>query len=59
MSGKRSLYPENFPLMVEGKKILTSDGQTIATAESEADALEIARRLNENEDRKEEGRWSA
>jgi D-alanine-D-alanine ligase-like ATP-grasp enzyme len=59
MSGKGNFDPENFPLMVKGNQVLTSAGKTLLTAESEADALEIARRLNENEDRREEGRWSA
>lgn len=59
MSGKRGLHPDHFPLMVDGKKILSKTGQTIATAEAEADAIEIARRLNESEERKEEDRWSA
>ena len=59
MSGKGSFDPDNFPLMVKGNKVVTRKGTTLATAESEADAMEIARRLNENEDRREEGRWSA
>jgi len=59
MSGKQALHHDNFPLMVNGRKILSQDGRTIATAEIEADAIEIARRLNESEDRKEEDRWSA
>ena len=59
MSGKGRFDPDNFPLMVKGKEVLTSDGKTLLTAESEADAIEIARRLNENEDRREESRWSA
>ena len=59
MSGKGSFDPDNFPLMVKGKQVVTTMGKTLLTAESEADAIEIARRLNENEDRKEEGRWSA
>jgi hypothetical protein len=59
MSGKHALHPDNFPLMVSGKKIVAQDGRTIATTEAEADAIEIARRLNESEDRKEEDRWQA
>jgi hypothetical protein len=57
--GKGSFDPDNFPLMVKGSQVLTRKGATLLTAESEADAIEIARRLNENEDRREEGRWSA
>jgi len=56
---KGSFDPDNFPLMVKDNKVLTSTGKTLATAATEADAIEIARRLNENEERREEGRWSA
>ena len=59
MPGKSNFDPDNFPLMVKGTQVVTSGGKTLLTAESEADAIEIARRLNENEDRREESRWSA
>jgi hypothetical protein len=59
MGGKGNFDPENFPLMVKGNQVLTSGGKPLLTAESETDAIEIARRLNENEDRREESRWSA
>ena len=59
MSGKSPIKPEDFPLEVEGKKIKGKRGKTIAVTESDAAAEDIAERLNEDEDRKEEDRWSA
>ena len=59
MAGKRPLPPDDFPLEVEGKTIKSKSGRTIATTESEAIAVEIARWLNEYESRREEDRWSA
>jgi hypothetical protein len=59
MSGKRPLPPDDFPLMVDGNIIKGKTGRTIATAESEVVAVEIARWLNEYESKREEDRWSA
>jgi hypothetical protein len=59
MTAKNPLRPERFPLGVDGKIIRDKKGLPLATAESEAEAVEIARRLNESEYRKEEDRWSA
>jgi hypothetical protein len=59
MSRKSPIKPEDFPLKVEGKKIKGKRGKTIAVTESDAAAEDIAERLNEDEDRKEEDRWSA
>lgn len=53
------LEPDDFPVTVDGNKIKTSSGQPVATAETAAIAQLIAYRLNEGEDRTEEGRWSA
>jgi hypothetical protein len=53
------LPPEKFPLTVDGKKIKDKEGDTVATTNSVKDATEIAERLNEDEERKEEDRWSA
>ena len=59
MSGKSPLKPEDFPLRVEGRKIKGKRGKTIAVTDSAAAAADIAGRLNEDEDRKDEDRWSA
>ena len=56
---KTALEPEDFPLRVEKNKIQTGDGKTIAETSSEEVAAEIARRLNRDEEKKEEDRWSA
>ncbi|WOH47020.1 hypothetical protein [Bradyrhizobium sp. sBnM-33] len=56
---KNPLRPEDFPLDVEGQKIKTQDGTPIADAESPAVAVEIADRINEDEARREEDKWSA
>lgn len=56
---KPPLEPQDFPLEVDQDKIKTSDGKTIAQTDSEATAVEIAERLNEDEEKKEEDRWSA
>lgn len=54
-----ALKSDDFPVTVDGNKIKTSGGQPVATAETPAIAQLIAFRLNEGEDRTEEGRWSA
>jgi len=56
---KPPLEPEDFPLKVDKDKIKTTDGKTIAEAPSEEVAAEIAERLNEDAEKKEEDRWSA
>jgi hypothetical protein len=59
MSGKPPIKPDAFPLEAKGKKIKDKTGKTIATTESDTTAAEIAERLNEDEERSEEDRWSA
>ncbi|WP_213290458.1 hypothetical protein [Bradyrhizobium sp. sGM-13] len=59
LNSKKPLSPEDFPVDVEGQKIKKQDGTPIADAETPAVAAEIAERLNENEDRREEDKWSA
>ncbi len=53
------LNPGDFPLTVDGTKLSKPDGRPIAVAKDSATANEIAERLNEDEQRKEEDRWSA
>ena len=55
-NSKTPLRPEDFPVDVEGQKIKKQDGTPIADAKSPA---EIAERLNEEEARREEDKWSA
>ncbi|NOJ43343.1 hypothetical protein [Bradyrhizobium australiense] len=58
-NAKKPLGPEDFPVDVEGHKIKKQDGTPIADAECPAVAADIADRLNEDEARREEDRWSA
>jgi hypothetical protein len=58
-SSKQPLRPEDFPVDVEGQKIKKQDDTPIADAESPAVAAEIVERLNEDEARREEDKWSA
>jgi hypothetical protein len=53
------LKPEDFPVRSDRNEILTSNGQPVATAKDEKIADEVAGRLNAEEDRREEDRWSA
>jgi hypothetical protein len=56
---KKPLQPEDFPVDAEGQKVKKQDGTPIADAESPPVAAEIAERLNEDEARREEDKWSA
>ena len=55
----KALKPEDFPVNVEGKKINKQDGTPIAEAKDPAVAADVADRLNEDEARREEDKWSA
>jgi|EndMetStandDraft_8_1072994.scaffolds.fasta_scaffold66827_2 uncharacterized protein DUF3606 len=55
----KSLKPEDFPVNAEGKKIKKQDGTSIAETPDPAVATEVAERLNEDEARREEDKWSA
>jgi len=59
MPAKRPLPPDDFPLEIDGKAIKSATGRTIATAESEQTAIQIATWMNEYENKREEDRWSA
>ena len=52
------LKPEDFPVHTEEKKIVKNDGKAIAKAHTKKTAEDIAERLNAEEDRREEDRWS-
>lgn len=53
------LKPDDFPVHSDKNKILTTNGQPVALAKDDKTADEIAKRLNADEDRQEEDRWSA
>ena len=53
------LKPEDFPVHTEQMKIVKNDGKTIAEARTKKTAADVAERLNAEEDRREEDRWSA
>jgi hypothetical protein len=55
----KPLKPEDFPVNAEGKKIKKQDGTSIAETPDPAVATEVAERLNEDEARREEDKWSA
>jgi hypothetical protein len=56
---KRPLKPGDFPLQVDGDKIKKHDGTPVAEAKDETTAADIADRLNDDEARREEDKWSA
>jgi hypothetical protein len=53
------LKPDDFPVQVDGDKVLKQDGKPIVKGEDPAIARDVADRLNADEDRREEDRWSA
>jgi hypothetical protein len=58
MPNDKPLKPD-FPVEVEGEELVTADGKPIAKAKTPAIAEDIADRLNEDDYRKEQDRWSA
>jgi len=59
MPNDTPLKPDDFPIEVEGEELVTADGKPIAKAKTPAIADDIADRLNEDDCRKEQDRWSA
>ncbi|GLH75313.1 hypothetical protein SSBR45G_02210 [Bradyrhizobium sp. SSBR45G] len=53
------LEPDDFPLEAEKERICRQDGKPIARTDTEAMAHDIAERLNADEQRREEDKWSA
>jgi hypothetical protein len=53
------LKSEDFPVHAEGDKLKKQDGTPIATVRDPAVAADVAGRLNEDECRREEDKWSA
>lgn len=56
---KEKLKPEDFPIEADKDKLKTRKGETVAEAQSEKIADEIADRLNEQAHKEEQDRWSA
>ena len=59
MADDEPLKPEDFPVHTNQKQIIENDGKTIAEARTKKTAEDVAARLNAEEDRREEDRWSA
>ena len=53
------LKPDDFPLQADKDKVKRKDGKPVARTENAEMATEIAERLNCEEHRREEDRWSA
>jgi hypothetical protein len=58
-TSKKPLKPDDFPVHAEDKKIKKQDGAPIASTEDPAVANDVAERLNDDEARREEDKWSA
>jgi hypothetical protein len=58
-TSNKLLKPADFPLHAEGDKIKKQDGNSIAKIGDAALAADVADRLNEDEDRREQDNWSA
>ena len=56
---KKPLKSGDFPVNADGKKIKKQDGAPIADTDDPAVAGDIAERLNDDEARREEDKWSA
>lgn len=59
MPNDKPLKPDDFPVDVKGEELVTAEGKPIAKARTPAIAEDIADRLNEDDCRKEQDRWSA
>lgn len=58
-ASKKPLKPDDFPVNAEGRRIKKQDGGPIANAEDPAVAEDVSERLNDDEARREEDKWSA
>jgi hypothetical protein len=59
MADDEPLKPEDFPVHTTKKQIVKNDGKTIAEAGTKKTAEDVAERLNAEEERREQDRWSA
>ena len=55
----KPLDSNDFPVNADGKKIKKQDGAPIASTDDPAVAEDVADRLNDDEARREEDKWSA
>jgi hypothetical protein len=58
-NAKKPLEPDDFPVNAEEKKIKKHDGTPLADTDDPAVAADVAERLNDDEARREEDKWSA
>ena len=58
-NAKKPLEPDDFPVNAEDKKIKKQDGTPLADTDDPAVAADVAERLNDDEARREEDKWSA
>jgi hypothetical protein len=56
---KKPLESNDFPVNADGKKIKKQDGTPIASTDDPGVAEDVADRLNDDEARREEDKWSA
>jgi hypothetical protein len=56
---KKPLSPHDFPVTAEEQKVKKQDGTPIANTDDPSVAADIADRLNDDEARREEDKWSA
>jgi hypothetical protein len=56
---EKPLEPDDFPVSADGTEIKTQDGTPIAVTSDPAVATDVADRLNSEEARREEDKWSA
>ena len=56
---KKPLAPDDFPVNADGKTIRKQDGTPVADTDDPAVATDVADRLNDDEARREEDKWSA
>ena len=56
---KKPLESNDFPVNADGKKIKKQDGTPIASTDDPAVAEDVADRLNDDEARRQEDKWSA
>ena len=56
---QKPLKPSDFPVNADGKEIEKQDGTPIANTDDPAVAEDVADRLNDDEARREEDKWSA
>lgn len=56
---RKPLKPDDFPVDAQGTTVITQDGRPVAVTASTAVAEDVADRLNNDEGRREEDKWSA